>query len=65
MSGKYTWEDMELCKTCHFADEDPSICRAWDKAKEKPGPMKEWPDDCGRYISESKWKRMEKAKTEK
>lgn len=63
MSRNYTWEHMELCKICHFADEDPKICHAWDTPREKPGPMKEWPDDCGRYVAESKWKRTEEAKT--
>ena len=37
--SKFTWADMQLCKNCHYADKEPDICKADDKAKEKPSPM--------------------------
>ena len=57
--SKFTWTDMQLCKTCHYADEDPDICKADDKAKEKPSPMYH-SGHCSKYLAESKYKRMNK-----
>ena len=56
--SKYTWDEMELCKQCHFRDKNnPDICHASGDAKEKPDPIYH-SGHCGKYIRESKWKRM-------
>ena len=56
--SKYTWDDMEMCKSCHYAKKDnPDVCCATGEEKEKPGTMI-FPDDCRKYLRESKWKRM-------
>lgn len=58
--SKYTWDDMTLCKECqcHFADkENPDICHAFGEPREKPCPVNVY-NGCGKYIRESKWKRM-------
>lgn len=57
--SKFTWADMQLCKNCHYADKDPDICKADDKAKEKPSPMYH-SGHCSKYLAESKHKRMNK-----
>lgn len=56
--SKYTWDDMAMCKLCHYANKDnPDICCATGKKKEKPGTMI-FPDDCGKFLAETKWKRL-------
>ena len=57
MENKFTWDEMLLCKDCHYADKDPSICNARERGGVKPGKIL-FPDDCGKYLKESKWKRM-------
>lgn len=59
--SKYTWDDMEMCKLCHYAKkDDPDVCCATDEKKKKPGTMI-FPDDCGKFLAETKWKRENKA----
>ena len=60
--SKFTWEQMELCKDCHYKDMDPDICRF--KGEEvKPGAvMNNY--NCGRYERESHWQRRNKAEEE-
>lgn len=56
--SKYTWNDMELCKKCHFKDDnDPDICHATGEPIEKPGSFGLY-SDCVRGIRETKWQRM-------
>ena len=44
--SKYTWDDMAMCKLCHYAKKDnPDVCCATGEEKEKPGTMI-FPDDC-------------------
>lgn len=59
MKNNFTWEDMELCKKCHYADKDPCICLASGEKIEKPDKMI-FSEDCSKYLPESKWKRMNK-----
>ncbi len=54
------WEDMPLCEECHYKDEDPNICNARIKGEQKPGRMTYY-EGCGRYLRESKWRRMQEA----
>ena len=56
--SKYNWADMEVCKTCHFADKDPDICNAFSEPREKPSKMDDWTDVCARWTRSSKWDRM-------
>ena len=60
MKNSYTWDDMVLCKDCHYADKNPCICNARGKREIKPGKML-FSYDCGRYLRESKWERMKEA----
>lgn len=63
--SKYKWNEMELCKQCHFKDRNnPDICHAKGYVEEKPAPIMNL-DDCGRAVMESMWQRMpEKQKEE-
>lgn len=63
--SKYTWEDMEVCKECHFADKDPDICLAFGKPVGKPCKMNDWNDECGRFVRNSKWDRMPESERNK
>lgn len=55
--GKYSWNEMELCKSCHYKDDDPDICNFNDSPEEKPGVFNCF-TGCGRYLRESKFQRM-------
>lgn len=49
---------MSLCSDCHYKNDNPDLCNSVDPPIEKPGTMKENPDDCGRYLRESHFPRM-------
>ncbi len=55
--SKFTWDDMKLCRDCHYKNENPDLCNSEVPPREKPAVMARY-DDCGRYIRESKWQRM-------
>lgn len=58
--SKYTWEETEQCIRCHYRDkENPDICHFKEQAEEKPEAF-DFYNNCGRYLSDSKWQRMNK-----
>ena len=57
MESKFTWDDMEMCQVCHYKDENPDICNAYDPPRVKPGGFSFF-DSCGRFLRESKYRRM-------
>lgn len=56
--NKFSWDDMELCRECHFKNENPDLCNSETPPVEKPCPMNFFTMECGRYLRESKWQRM-------
>lgn len=60
--SKYTWDDMPMCQTCHFKDDDPDICKAFPEPREKPCAMG-WNESC-RWTRESHWERMPEKRRE-
>lgn len=58
--SKYTWEETEQCKECHYRDkEDPDICHFNEPPEVKPTAFNFY-TDCNRYLRESKWQRLVK-----
>nr|DAG82185.1 MAG TPA: hypothetical protein [Caudoviricetes sp.] len=48
---------MELCKECHYKNENPDLCNFNIPPEEKPSAFNSL-TSCGRFLRESKWQRL-------